>query len=237
MFVPGIGGKLRHKWIPLGIFWAALSVQPSELRAQDINYRPVTIGFGGSATPAIDQGYRGGWDLMGSGGFGVTQWSHHRKWRLYFNGNFLFEHLGVTQQALKQSLPSPSTTTTTGTTSTGTAQTPTAAKARFYSATFDPTFRYVINTRWSWYALGGFGWLERSIDFTGAANQGDLLQPAAPSLLKPSANSGAVDAGGGVNVLLGGQGSAMLFMEARYLRGLGGNRGAAIVPLAVGFRW
>jgi hypothetical protein len=174
---------------------------------------------------------------MGNGGFAVTHWSHHRKWRLYFNGNFLFERLGVTQQALKQSLPSQSTTTGPGTTSTGTAQTITGAKARFYSATFDPTFRYVINNRWSWYALGGFGWLERSIDFTGAANESDVLQPAAPSLLKPSANSGAVDAGGGVNVLLGGQGSAILFMEARYLRGLGGNRDVAIMPLAVGFRW
>jgi hypothetical protein len=41
----------------------------------------------------------------------------------------------------------------------------------------------------------------------------------------------------GINYLLRGPGSAVLFIEGRYMRGLALNRGTALAPVSIGFRW
>lgn len=187
---------------------------------------PITIGVGGMMTPAIDNSFKGGWDLLAGGGFAVSHRSHHRRWRLFFTGNFMYEHLGVTNAALGLAKMADTAL-----------QNATGARARFYSATFDPTFRYALSRRISIYGLGGFGWFQRAIEFTGAAKEGTLLPPGMPSILSPSGNSAAVDAGIGLNYLLRGPGSAIVFVEARYLRGLGINQTTSLAPVSVGFRW
>jgi hypothetical protein len=176
-------------------------------------------------TPNIDSGLRRGWALMAGGGFAVTRWSHHRDWRLYLTGNFLFEHLGVTPDALAKA--SSANSGLQGTTGAG---------ARFYSLTFDPAFRFGDKRRVSGYVVGGTGWLRRSIDFTTPAGS-VLLQPGPPSILSPGSSSMAVDGGLGMNVRLRGPESLMWFAEARYVHGLAINRTTTLVPISVGLRW
>ncbi|MGO4885816.1 MAG: hypothetical protein ACLP59_34095 [Bryobacteraceae bacterium] len=234
MCFTGVCKKRKDNWTFAGLSalgLATLLVVPSAATAQQdpLNLRPIMIGVGGMLTPAIDQGYRGGWDLLGGGGVAVTRWSHHRRWRLYATGNFMFAHLGVTNWAINQAKSANAMNTA--------FEGVLGAKARFYSATFDPTVRIELPRGFSFYLLGGFGWFKRSVDFTGDANQGILIEPAAPSVLKPSCNSAAVDGGAGLNHLLHGQRSAMVFVEARYLHGLGGNRATSLMPVSVGIRW
>jgi hypothetical protein len=117
--------------------------------------RPITLSVGGMLTPAAESQLTRGWDLMAGGGFAVSPRAHHRSWRLYLTGNFMFEHLGVTADAFNQVKTfNPSIQNATG------------ARARFYAATLDPNVRIRVNRRVSWYGVGGFGWLQRSIDYT-----------------------------------------------------------------------
>jgi hypothetical protein len=205
---------------------AAILAVPKAAAQEEPNSRPITIGVGGMVAPSVDSGLKWGWDLMGGGGIAVTRWSHHRDWRLYLNGNFLFEHLGVKSQDLSSTASSNSGL-----------QGAIGAKARFYSLTFDPTLRFGGRHRFSGYVLGGVGWLRRSIDFTGSTSEGVLLQPTAPSILSPGSSSTAVDVGAGTNVRLGGPESVMWFAEVRYVRGLGINSTSTLVPVSVGVRW
>ena len=204
----------------------ALLAVPRAAAQEEPNSRPITFGVGGMVTPNVDSGLKWGWDLLAGGGIAVTPWSHHRDWRLYLTGNFLFEHLGVKSQALG----------TTASLNSG-LQEAIGAKARFYSTTLDPTLRFGAKSRVSGYVLGGAGWLRRSIDFTGVATGGVLVQPTAPSILSPGSSSMAVDAGAGINVRLGGPGSVMWFAEVRYLRGLAINRTTTLAPVSIGVRW
>jgi len=205
---------------------AGFLTAPQASAQEEADARPITFGFGGMKTLNVDSGLKGGWDLLGGAGFAVTRWSHHRDWRLYLTGNFLFEHLGVGADALQ----------TTKSLNPG-LQGAIGANARFYSATFDPTFRFCSKNRVSGYVLAGGGWLRRSIDFTSASSQGALLQPSLPSIVSKGASSSTVDGGGGVNVRLGGPSGPLLFGEARYLRGLSINRTTTLVPISIGIRW
>ena len=210
------------------IFAVAIVLGATRAQAQETpNTRPITFGVGGfMRTPSADSGLKWGWDLLAGGGIAVTSWSHHRSWRLYLGGSFLFEHLGVKPGALNDASSMNSAL-----------QGAIGARASFYSLTFDPTFRFGGKSRLSGYLLGGAGWLRRSIDFTGATTEGVLIQPTAPSILSPGSSSAAVDAGAGINVRLHGPDSFMLFGEVRYVRGLDINRTTTLVPVSVGFRW
>jgi hypothetical protein len=159
-------------------------------------------------SPGVSTGLKQGWDLVGGGGFAVTPWLHHRDWRLYLTANYIFEHAGVNQSSV--------------------------SKARFYAATFDPTFRFYSKSRVSGYFLGGAGWLRRSIDYAG---QPVPLAAGTPAILAPGANSGAADVGAGINVRVAGPNSPMAFVEARYVRGLAINHTTTLVPISVGIRW
>ena len=208
----------------------AMVCLPPRIAAQSApDSRPITIGAGIMAAPGIDTGFQTGWGLLAGGGFGVGQPSHRRHWRLFLMANFVYEDLGVSQTALNDAKSMNPTNTA--------LQQATGARARFYSATFDPTFRYALKRRISIYGLGGFGWLRRSIDFSGESSGGILLEPSGPSVLSFGGNSGAVDAGIGLNILLRGPDSAIFFVEGRYLHGLAVNRAASLAPISVGFRW
>ena len=218
--------KLRRLGYVAAALCAAMWAAPAAAAQEDADARPVTAAIGGMVTPNVNSGLKWGWDLAADGGFAVTRWSHHRDWRLYVCGDFLFEHLGVKQSALESARSSNSGL-----------QQATDARARFYSVALNPTLRFYEKKRASGYILGGAGWLERSIDFIGAASGGVLLQPTAPSTLAPGSSSAAVDAAAGVNYRLAGPQSAMVFAEVRYLRGLGVNRTTTLIPILIGIRW
>ncbi len=69
MCFTGVCKKRKDNWTFAGLSalgLATLLVVPSAATAQQdpLNLRPIMIGVGGMLTPAIDQGYRGGWDLL-----------------------------------------------------------------------------------------------------------------------------------------------------------------------------
>ena len=217
----------RRVCAPLFAICVPLSFATPDLAAQEApDNRPVTVSVGGLAAPNIAGSLKSGWDIEAGGGFAVTRWSHRRDWRLYLDGSFLFEHLGVTQSALQ-----------TAQGSNGQLSAGVTAKDRFYAATLDPTVRLFARRRLSGYVLGGFGWLRRSTDYSMQAMPGVLIPPAVSGVLSPSANSAAFDAGAGLNYRVRGPWSPMLFVEGRYVRGFGVNWPAPLIPVAVGVRW
>jgi opacity protein-like surface antigen len=105
---------------------------------------------------------------------------------------------------------------------------------KFYSTMFEPTYVAHSFRHFNIYGLGGFGWLRRSVKFTGYET--DVTHPGGFSIAGgSSSDSGGFDAGGGINY--SPRGSMRIFLEARYLRGLASNSETALVPLTLGIRW
>jgi hypothetical protein len=145
-----------------------------------------------------------------------------------FNLNFLFEHLGVTESALAQ-------TAALNPTSVGLLQA-TSAHAKFYSLTLDPTVRVVHAEKADVYAFGGFGWLRRSLQFTGPSTTGPLLEPVGTTVFGSGGDSGGFDFGAGVNYRLRKRGPAV-YGEVRFIHGISSNSSTILVPLSFGVRW
>jgi hypothetical protein len=113
----------------------------------------------------------------------------------------------------------------------------TSAKAKFYTTTFEPSIRYNVKEWVAIYGLAGFGWLRRSISFSGVATQGNLLQPNSPDVFGGSANSGAFDAGAGIDFGVPGHGGALrVFAEWRVTQGLAVNGGTRLQAIILGLR-
>ncbi len=218
-------GRLFAGALPAGV--AVLLGAFSQCLAQSSpDFHSCTIGAGGGwASPQADSGLTRGWDFQAGGGFAVVAPSTGR-WSVFLTANFMFDHLGATAAALSQA-----------TSANPMLAGATAAAAKFYSTTFDPEFRYAIGRRASVYFLGGFGWLRRNIEFTGAAAQGSLLQPSGPAVFAGGGNSGMYDAGGGLNVSPPRMGGVMLYLEVRYLHGLAINNATRLAPVTIGVRW
>lgn len=169
-----------------------------------------------------DGGYLGGVaDFQGGGGFLV-----HRNIALTFN--FMYDAAYVKKSALD-------TSTAPGATTAGVP----SAKAHYYTVTFDPTYRTKLRGPVELYALGGFGWLRRSAEFTGPAPNpviypGDFPTPGIGA--SSTANTGVWDAGGGLDISLP-RTQIKFFAEARFVKGLAFNSHTRIVPIVFGFRW
>jgi hypothetical protein len=145
-------------------------------------------------------------------------------------GNFNFDQSDIKSSALQQAiLLNPQNTSLLSATS---------GKAKFYFTTLDPTVRIAMAGHFSAYFLGGFGWLRRTIEFTGVSSQGGLLQPNGPAVFGPSGNSGVVDAGAGIDRGLKRDGGGFkIYIEARVIHGLANNSGTTLIPLSAGVRW
>jgi hypothetical protein len=172
-----------------------------------------------------------GWNFHAGGGFALTPPpAQGHKWSLFLTANFMFDQMGIKQTALQQArVMNP--------TDIGLLEA-TSGKAKFYSTTLDPTFRIPVRGRFSLYLFAGFGWFRRDLEFTGSSSQGALLQPGSPVVFGNGGNSGAYDAGAGVDVRLPrALGGLMFYAEARVLHGLAVNNATTLVPISAGLRW
>jgi hypothetical protein len=223
---------------------AAIVVAPSKCLAQDLpDFHPYTADIGGGITPVFGSdgnSLQTGYNLRVGGGFAVTPRPVEkyeqgyllptRRLSVYIAADFMFNQSDTTSSTVALAIIS-------------NPQIPallsaTSGKAKFYSTTLGPTFRYQLNRHANVYALAGFGWLRRTIEFNGVSGQGTLLLPSSPAVSASGGNSGAFDAGGGINIgpfkQLGG---LMFYAEARVLRGLAINNGTTLAPLSFGIRW
>src|ERR1019366_163333 len=113
----------------------------------------------------------------------------------------------------------------------------TSGKAKYYAVTFEPTYRARLHfERVNGYVFAGFGWFRRDLEFTGASGQGALLQPGSPPVFGSGGDSGAVDAGGGIDFKPSAA-RLKLYLEARVVHGLAVNHGTMLVPVSIGIRW
>jgi hypothetical protein len=163
--------------------------------------------------------------FQAGGGFEV-KWSSepHPRLALYLTANFMYDRLTATGSAVKMS-------NVTGASS---------AHGSFSAVTFDPTVRYQFFkgniVKSSVYFSGGYGWFRRGVAIDGPGTE-TLNQSSTSTLEKLTANSGALDAGVGVNFGITKRGALMVYAEARAYRGLAINSGTTLVPVSVGVRW
>lgn len=170
--------------------------------------------------------YGGGFHA--GGGFQIYRPSEPAKQpSLFLTANYMYDHLRATDKALGAAIATGGKPLASAT----------SAHGNFSTVTLDVTARFPITLRTSVYALGGFGWLSRQVDFQGVGDAGTLLQSSGSTLRQLSANSGVYDAGVGVNFGLTHTGGLMLYAELRYFKGLAVNGGTALLPLSVGIRW
>jgi hypothetical protein len=230
---------------PTALWMIATLGTPPECRAQDtVAFHSFTADAGAGAAPIFGQDRKslstGPYFQFGAGfaipfrreaKYGPTGPLPQSAWRFYLKGNFMWDRSGVDSSALEQAIiNNPQNTALLSATS---------AKAKFYALTFDPTVRFAAGDHWSLYLLGGFGWLRRSIGFSGVSSQGNLIEPSSsPSVFAAGGNSGVVDAGVGTDWSLSSSGrGARFYIEARVLHGLSNNIATTLLPLAAGIRW
>jgi hypothetical protein len=211
-----------------------MSVSCLALAAQDTDFHSCTFNAGGGFAPTVGKdrsSLNSGWNFHGGGGFafsGPPKPGH--AWVFLVTANFLFAELGISQSALQEAR-------TMNTTNVGLLGA-TGGRAKFYTATVDPTFRFPVGERTEYYILGGYGWFRRSLEFTGTSVSGSLIQPSSPVVFGSGGSSGAIDAGGGVNFKLSHKtGGLKIYAEARVVHGLAINSSSTMLPLSAGIRW
>jgi hypothetical protein len=195
------------------------------------DYRWCTFNAGGGVAPVWGREHSNfyrGWNFHAGAGLEMTgRPAPGRKWRFFLTANFMFDQLRIQPTALQRArILNP--------TDVGLLEA-TGGKAKFYSTTLDPTLRFPVRGRFSAYLFTGFGWLRRDLEFTGPSTQGALLQPGGPAVFGNGGNSGACDAGAGLNFRLSR--GLMLYAEGRILHGLAVNNASTLVPISAGIRW
>lgn len=190
-------------------------------------YHSCTVSAGGGATPITgseSSQLNAGWNFQAGGGFAVG--SSHR-W--YITGDFTFNDLGVKASAL-QSASASNPTNIPVTQATG-------GRARFYTATLDPTYRFRSNGPIEPYLFAGFGWMRRDIALTGSNGGNSLLEPNNPVVVGVGGDSGAFDGGAGLNIRPWHKRGPTFYAEVRVLHGVGANKSATLIPISGGIRW
>jgi hypothetical protein len=204
------------------IFAASGFLATPHLLAQD-TYHLLTFGVGGgftTQTGRISSHLDNGGNLQVSGGVNLGI--------LSLNGTFTFNAMGLTRSTLSQiNVPD--------------------GYAHVSTFTIDPKLRIPLG-RASFYAVGGGGWMRRTVTFTQPVLVqtivfdpwwgyfGPALVPAKQSLGSVIDNSGVWDIGGGFDFLLP-RTTWKLFVEARYFDGMTSQAHTTIVPISVGVRW
>jgi hypothetical protein len=239
-----LGGNRVFACVAVMSVAAILSV-PSKCEAQNDQpaFHSITLHAGGgvaflSGTDAhnfdMPRGFQfgGGKALLGQPKQEYDQQSNPlplRRWNIFLTGNFIYQQSAINLNAVREAIAlNPQNTALLSATS---------GTAKFYSTTLDFVPRFEASRRVSVYALGGFGWLRRTLVFEGVSSQGSLLQPSGPTVFAPHRNSGVVDGGAGIDFGVFGRGSIKLFGEVRVLHGLATNSGTTLVPLSAGVRW
>jgi opacity protein-like surface antigen len=186
---------------------------------------PFTIHVGGGFT-AITGHDAGRLDHGGNFQAGGGHFFNHY---LGITGSFLFNQLGITRQELNR-LNQPD------------------GNARVYMVTVDPTLRLPLPHGINVYVLAGGGYLRRTVEFTRPTLAqtvifdpwwgyfGSALVPVNQILGSVTSNSGAFDAGAGVNLPLP-RTELKLYVESRYVHGFTSNSNTTIVPITAGIRW
>lgn len=215
-------GKLSY----FTILFVAFALVSTQCHAQDAPQdHSCSVNVGGAfVTPFGSDGknFNTGWGFQGGLGFAVTRPVEPRHGvRLYLLFDYMYDRLDATSAALTAAHGAASAT---------------AAHGSFSAVTFDPTLRFPVSPRASLYLSGGFGWFRRGVRFN-SANPATLTQPAGFTLERLAVNSGAFDAGGGVNFGLTRNGGVMLYAEGRVYRGFAVNGGTTLLPLTFGVRW
>jgi hypothetical protein len=114
----------------------------------------------------------------------------------------------------------------------------TSGDAKFGVWTLGPMVRQPISRQLTLYETVAFGALRRTVNFKGNSNAGNLLQPSNPPIAESTATSSAGEFGGGLNFQLSkNQGSAIVFVDGRFIHGFGVHHETKLVPLTVGVRW
>jgi hypothetical protein len=181
---------------------------------------------GGNDSNSLDSG----WSLHAGGGFRVSgpEGPGH-EWSLFVTGNFMFDHLAIKNSALiaarTMNPQDPELLNATG------------GRAKVYVGTLDLVLRRPVG-RADAYVFGGFGGMRRSIGLTGPSGQGALIEPTSPVVFGSGGNSGAFDAGAGLNIRLGDHlGGITPYVEVRVVHGLAVNSATTLIPLSIGIRY
>jgi hypothetical protein len=200
-------------------------------------FRRLTLDFGGGWTRTQGGGLSTGINFRGGVGWRLSPQPHRyddignalraRHWSVYVVGEFAFTDAGLTKAGLQQQIQLNSSLSSA-----------TSATARYYTGTADPTFRYcVLNCRVTFYGLGGFGWMRRTVEFDGP--------PTATSPVGSNAkiasfdyHSPAYEAGSGVTFgPFRPTEGITYYVEWRRLQGFGSNGGSTLWPISFGVRW
>jgi hypothetical protein len=223
--------RIRALWTFGAIAWFCF---PTLSFAQDDLFHSCTLNVGGGLTPVSGKDgstLNRGWNFQAGGGFAVTSKpAPGHNWSALVTVNFLYDESGIKPDALQQAR-------TLNPQNIGLLQA-TSGRAKLYSTTLDPTFRFRVKSQADIYVFGGYGWFRRTLEFTGVSSQGELLQPGNPVVFGRGGNSGGFDAGGGVNFKLPHRLSGlMVYAEAKVLKGLAINSGTTLLPVSFGVRW
>jgi hypothetical protein len=195
---------------------------------------------GGPWTGAEDIGVDSGFNVKAGGGILVSSREaqftttgvrcRDRHWSLYLGINFLFTQSGLAEGTANQ--------VATSNPQNPTLLSATSGRGRYYALTMEPTFRYRLTRIVTVYALGGFGLLKRTLDFTGMPPQGTIVQGPSAVAASFSGASGVFDAGGGISFgPVNRTAGVSYYIELRRLQGLGVNGGTTLWPAAAGIRW
>lgn len=204
---------------------------------QPFKFRKFTADFGGGLTWSQGGGLARGINFRGGGGVRLSPQSkrysdigdrlRQRHWSLYLDGEFTFIQAGLTQDGLHQAiLVNPALASAT------------SGTANYYSVTADPNFRYCVwSCRLTFYVLGGFGWMHRTVEFSGPPT-GTSPVGSGKTVATFDYNSAAYDVGGGVTFgPFKPTEGVTYYVEARRLAGFGPNGASTLWPLSFGIRW
>lgn len=236
-------------WNQFGIL--ATSIQPPETPAplssgirqttpsgtESRDFRRFTADFGGGWTWVQGGGVAKGLTFRGGAGWRLSPQSalysatgdrlRERHWSLYLVGEFTFIQSGLTNAGLQQAIKlnqAPSSAT--------------SGTARYYNATADPTFRYcVFRCRVTFYGLGGFGWMHRTVEFDGLPT---ATSPIGSNTTVASFgyDSAAYNVGWGLTLgPFKPTEGLTYYVEVRRLTGFGPNGNNTLWPLWLGIRW
>lgn len=192
------------------------------LRAQSAGWTAELSG--GGAAPVNDTSSRltTGWDVDVALGYQLSRW-------LAVLGEFGFAGLGVPDAVLQASAAP-------------------GGRGRIMSMTLGPEIRFPLTAHLQGFAVGGVGWIRRTVELTSPSVQyvdnydpfyGDLGTDAFTTdvvLSSVTRNALGGDVGGGVSLPIGGTNTA-LFVDVRYYYAPTSPRVTAMIPVMFGIRW
>lgn len=207
--------------------------QSSQCHFQADEDQQCTLNAGGgftAVTGADGNSLKSGWNFQAGAGLVMIGGDRDARVTWFVNFNFMFDQLQAKHAALVQAAQD-------NPTNLGLLQA-NSATAKYYGVSADVlTLRIRPSETFAFYPFAGFGWLRRSVDFSGPSVQGELLQPLGPTVFGQGGDSGAIDGGIGVSYGPKWMGPLKFYGEARFIHGLAINKSTTLIPLSAGIRW